>query len=73
MPQDTSLRLVLPGMILLLFPLPAFAYVDPGAGSMLLQTLLAGAAAILVLGQSVWQRVKSGLRRDKDTTRDSGS
>ena len=44
----------------------AFAYLDPGTGSMLLQLLLGGVAGVLVIGKLYWQRVKdvfSGSRR----------
>jgi hypothetical protein len=34
-----------------------FAYLDPGTGSMLLQVLLGGIAAIAVGGRVMWQRM----------------
>jgi hypothetical protein len=37
---------------------PAYAYLDPGTGSMLLQLLLGGVAGALVVGKLYWQRVK---------------
>ncbi len=54
-------------------PIPAFAYIDPGTGSMLIQSLLAAVAAVLVFGRGLWHRVKSAFRRDKDKSQDSGS
>lgn len=38
---------------------PAFAYLDPGTGSMLLQLLLGGVAGFLVIGKLYWHRFKS--------------
>jgi hypothetical protein len=37
--------------------IPVFAYLDPGTGSMLLQVLLGGIAAIAVGGRVMWQRI----------------
>jgi hypothetical protein len=36
---------------------PGLAYLDPGAGSMLLQVLLGGSAAVLVILKLSWRRV----------------
>ena len=38
---------------------PAYAYLDPGTGSMILQLLLGGIAGFLVIGKLYWQRIKS--------------
>ena len=45
---------------------PAYAYVDPGTGSMAVQLLLGGVAGVAVLLRLSWHRVLSmfGLRRD---------
>jgi hypothetical protein len=37
---------------------PAFAYLDPGTGSILLQVLLGGVAGGLVVVKLYWSRVK---------------
>ena len=42
-----------------------FAYLDPGSGSMLLQALAGGAAAIAVMGRLYWQRITKFLRVSK--------
>ena len=42
---------------------PAEAYLDPGSGSMLLQVLLGGAAALAVALRLAWHRVSAALRR----------
>ena len=38
------------------------AYLDPGAGSMLLQVLAGGAAAVAVTGKLYWRRLARLLR-----------
>ena len=38
---------------------PAYAYLDPGTGSMLLQGLIAGLAAIISFLSIYWQKVKA--------------
>ena len=38
---------------------PAYAYLDPGTGSMLLQGLIAGLAVIMSFLSIYWQKVKS--------------
>jgi hypothetical protein len=50
---------------------PAFAYVDPGSGSMLIQMLLGGVAGIAVLLRLTWRRLLSmlGIRRRSDDDR----
>ena len=52
-----------------LAPTPAYAYLDPGSGSMLLQVVLGGFAAIGVMAKLYWHRLTSILRR-KERDRD---
>ncbi len=42
---------------------PAYAYLDPGTGSMLLQMLLGGIAGALVVGKLYWLQVKAFFGR----------
>lgn len=42
----------------------AFAYLDPGTGSIILQGLIAGLAAIAVSGKLFWSRIKGFLSKD---------
>jgi hypothetical protein len=37
------------------------AYIDPSAGGMLVQLLLAGTAGLAVLGKLYWTRIKTAL------------
>ena len=55
------LLLVLLGWMLL--EVPVDAYLDPGSGSMLLQILLGGFAAIGVIGKLYWHRLTALFRR----------
>jgi hypothetical protein len=41
------------------------AYLDPGSGSMILQVLAGGAAAVAVTGKLYWKRLKHLLRIGK--------
>jgi len=50
--------------IWLLIPVTeAQAYIDPGAGSILLQAVIGGLAAVAALGASYWSRIRSVLFR----------
>lgn len=42
---------------------PAYGYLDPGTGSMLLQLLLGGVAGTLVVCKLYWARIKAFLTR----------
>lgn len=54
--------LVLVGLVL---PIPAFAYVDPGTGSVLLQLLLGGTAGLVVFWKLFWNRLSGRFRRPR--------
>lgn len=43
--------------LLVVLEKPAAAYLDPGTGSMLLQALLGGVAAVGVIARLYWRRV----------------
>ena len=54
----TTLRFVLLVAWILVFTTrDASAYIDPSAGSMVLQLLLAGTAGVAVLGKLFWTRI----------------
>ena len=44
---------------------PAYAYLDPGTGSILLQGLIAGLAAIISVLSIYWQKVKAFFVKQK--------
>jgi len=65
-----GLRLLVVAAVGLALSFPACAYIDPGAGSMLVQSLLAAIAAAAVFGRSIWERVKRWFRRGDDESRE---
>ena len=54
---------------------PAYAYLDPGTGSILVQLLLGGVAGVLVVGKLYWHRLKSflGLEARRTSAGESAS
>lgn len=50
----------------MLFPVSAFAYLDPGTGSAIIQGLLGAVAALAVVLKLYWHRLLKlfGLRKD---------
>jgi hypothetical protein len=49
--------------VLLAWIAPAYAYLDPATGSILLQGLIAGVAGLTVVLRLYWQRIKALFRR----------
>ncbi len=49
---------------------PAYAYIDPGAGSLLLQVLMGGLAGAAVVAKVYWKNLMARLGRGGDTTSD---
>ena len=47
----------------LTYAAPAFAYLDPGTGSIILQGIIATVAGMLVAGRLYWERVKQFFAR----------
>ncbi len=54
--------------ILLILANPAYAYLDPGYASMLLQVLLGGLAAVAVVLKLYWRRILTflGIYKEKE-------
>jgi hypothetical protein len=48
---------------MLLWATPAYAYLDPATGSVILQGLLAGIAGLMVVLRLYWGRLKAFFRR----------
>ena len=46
-----------------LWPIPAFAYIDPGTGSILIQGIIGAIAAIGVTLKLYWHRIVALFRR----------
>ena len=58
------------------FSTPAYAYLDPGTGSIVLQLLLGGTAGAVMVGRLYWDKIKAifgnrpqadDLTEEKDT------
>jgi hypothetical protein len=56
------------GACLLLTAGPAFAYLDPGTGSMLLQVILGGVAAVGVAVKLFWYKIRAAFGGGKAAT-----
>jgi hypothetical protein len=54
---------VLAGALLIAIPNQALAYIDPGAGSMLVQLILGGTAGLLLVGRLFWVGLKSRVMK----------
>ena len=44
---------------------PAYAYIDPGTGGMLIQLVTGGVAGLAVLARLYWRRVKGAFVKDE--------
>ena len=57
-----------------IIPVTAFAYLDPGTGSMLLQVILGGVAAVAVALKLFWYRIIAflGFRKKPSSEEDAG-
>ena len=53
------------GLLLALDVQPAWAYIDPGSGSILMQVVLGGTAGLAVLARVAWQRVRASLNSSR--------
>lgn len=51
------------GVAVLIWALPAYAYLDPATGSIILQGILAGIAGLMVVARLYWSRLKVFFRR----------
>ena len=47
---------------------PAYAYLDPGTGSVLLQGLIGGIAAVMAFLSIYWQKVKAFFSKEEADT-----
>jgi hypothetical protein len=52
---STLVTFAIPGLYMLVFADRAFAYMDPGSGSMMLQLLLGGIAGVGVIIKLYWK------------------
>ena len=70
--QFTRLALAASGVGI--FTSSAYAYLDPGTGSMILQVLLGGVAGVALAGKLYWHKLLSvlGVRREQQIPEDRG-
>lgn len=59
--------------MLLIFAQPAFAYVDPGSGGMILQLLVAGTVGLGMWIKLYWRRFLSMFHRKSEKTPDASA
>lgn len=64
------IRMTAFAVILIEAPTPAYAYLDPGTGSMMLQALLGAIAGSLVIGRLYWQKIKNFISGTKEDSKD---
>ena len=60
-------RLYISVLILFLTTESAFAYLDPGTGSIILQAIIGGLAACAYTIKMYWVKIKSFFYRNKET------
>ena len=53
---------------LIAYTSPAYAYLEPGTGSMLVQGLIAGIAVVMSFLSIYWQKVKAFFRKEEVNT-----
>ncbi|WP_159715995.1 hypothetical protein [Geminicoccus flavidas] len=70
-----TFRLVMAGLIVGMSTGTAFAYLDPGTGSIILQVLLGGVAGLLLAGKLYWHRllIMLGIRREEEVASTSNA
>ena len=57
----------------LLWPTPAYAYLDPASGSLILQLILGGVAGLMVIGKLFWHKVQRLLPWKREEEQDGSS
>ena len=75
MKQNKGIVIATFGLIMILSS-PAYSYLDPGTGSMLIQAVIAIIAATSLFLSMFWKRVKAFLNRlfgKKEAMRDHGN
>lgn len=66
--RSSALKLAVGSLSFLGFAAPAYAYLDPGTGSMILQGLIAGVAGAAVVVRLYWDRLKTFFTSKKSDT-----
>lgn len=68
--KSVSFSVLLTGLFFGMLSEPAYAYLDPGTGSMILQILLGGIAGAALAGRFYWNRflILIGVRSEQPAT-----
>ena len=61
---------IFPLVMLMILPTDAFAYLDPGTGSIIIQSVIASAAAAGYVIRIYWHKILSFFSRKKDVIED---
>lgn len=61
--KDTTFLLII---VFLIFPKPAYAYLDPGTGSFMIQMLIAAVAGFGFVFRSYWKKIISNFKKKND-------
>jgi hypothetical protein len=61
--QNKLMVMIMAIIVNLLFIKSAYAYLDPGTGSILLQGLIAAVAGVTITGKLYWSRLKDMFSR----------
>jgi hypothetical protein len=60
------------GIVFIASTMPAYAYLDPGTGSVILQVILGVFAGVLVAGKIYWAKIKQFFSRKPPNSASSG-
>jgi hypothetical protein len=63
--KNLNLKLLLFIFLLISYGSPAYAYLDPGTGSLLIQGLIGGIAAAMSFISIYWQKIKAFFSKEK--------
>ena len=66
MKQTLTINLAYAFFIGMIFSNPAYAYLDPGTGSILLQGLVAAVAGVIATGGIYWNKIKNFFSGNKE-------
>ena len=61
------------GGLLLAAPSPAFAYIDPATGGLILQSIIGAVVTGLAIGRIYWEKIKSFFGKPESELTDRGS
>jgi hypothetical protein len=68
--NGVKMKFIVAIIILAFWVTPAYAYLDPGTGSILLQGILAGIAAGITTISLYWKKIKAIFSKSKNTPKD---